>query len=1445
MKQSERRGSKQKNTSKGLAVCDLRRILFTGVLALVFFLPAAVYAGGSRQIITETADGIDIWQKEFDVSGMKKGTYNIIINAKDAAGNEGISGPFNIKIDPMAGLPEARVVYPEHGQVVREDVNIVGVADARYGIKQVLIKIDDGEYQEIEGSEYWGYFIPAMDLPEGRHTVYSRAIDNQDLLGPESKIDFILDIAPPEIELIGREIGDLIAGSIKIRGRVSDPCGIRSLELSLDGEHFSNLRLSRKRGDDDRFFQFPVRSKKYEDGPLVYYLRATSKTGNAITRPYLFFVNNIPPRIEIISPVPGEDIYGKTQVTGRVITGVGLNEFYYEWAGERVDIPLRPGDPFWSVTFPISMANNRAIPFRVTAVDKSGNVTTLSQRFQDLRKNRTPALVLDDPPMPGGLGRINLEWDQPIYGHILPGFFPYGVIIEGEIEYVMAQPSFRIDPMLIPEGRQNMRLWAIDEEDVTGEVFTLRVNKAPRPEGATLTESPLTMDSPEAYEWFSDEVTVRGSIDDYDYTAGQTLEYRLSWRENWRPISVNVTGDFNAVISLADVPEGPVPLEFRTVRDGQGDYPLYWPVNKFVTQPVISFLVPAEQFGSIHGDVTTAGIIDYYVPLSEVSYSIDGLTFETLDITAKYGRAWFFSGFDYSAMQNSNQQLVIRAVDRAGNTVEASPSIIFDNSTDFPTLILNSPLEGEIVSGDFNVSGLAFDDDALSMIYWRLLCPMNPWDTVEETIAQQGDTEFDLFEATQNFLMPVSLYDLRDGENILEIFAEDMYGVTSEVTQRVFKVSTAAPVTSVTEPVMDIWNRSNIVVRGTTFDFNGIGDILVSMDNGVSYQRADFVSSQEDQSPWQINLNTRSYADGVYSMLVRTIDKYGISSFSNGIINIDNTPPEIDLGTPRNGDRIGVALPITGQVYDNIDFVRISFQLVNIENPNVQTSFYLPRQFVIMESMDVAAFPDGDYTLTVAAYDQSGNETSVVRNFSILKARAASEVALINPLPGVTHYGPLIVSGKITGAVIPDTVTLMLDRAEYAEVEVNRYGIFRYELPEDAITTDEPVIFSAFFITPNGEQIVSFENPVRVLSYGPVLTVDSHRDGDVITRRPYISGRAFYVLPEEEPAEAAGDAGAAEEANGEPAAEETVVAEAPAEEEATGRAARRNARKDEPAIPKARRVELSFDNGRSFASADGREQWKFRLETGELERGSLPIVVKATFDDGSIAVRRIILTVDTRLPVVNTLGPPENSSHRSEILVYGSASDDFDMDSVEVSLRPGDKNLYAVPGFIQGLYFDASALGGLQFSLGMGLTFFDDNVKLQVNAARAPPGDRYSGWAFGGKVLANVYTKNLSEWFGPDWEFYTTSLTVGAHFSYFLMDEGRVPMVIGQLIGQWEMIKADLKYFFPKWEYFKTISLYMEPGIWFAPSDVDSSVSGDDAWRTRFTIGFGGRVSLF
>jgi len=131
-----------------------------------------------------------------------------------------------------------------------------------------------------------------------------------------------------------------------------------------------------------------------------------------------------------------------------------------------------------------------------------------------------------------------------------------------------------------------------------------------------------------------------------------------------------------------------------------------------------------------------------------------------------------------------------------------------------------------------------------------------------------------------------------------------------------------------------------------------------------------------------------------------------------------------------------------------------------------------------------------------------------------------------------------------------------------------------------------------------------------------------------------------------------------------------------------------------------------------------------------------------------------------------------------------------------------------------------------------------------LNVAQAPPGARYSGWAFGGKVLANVYTTRLSRWFNLDWDFWTTSFALGAHFSWFMMEDGETPIWMGQLLGQWEIIKVDMSHFFPKWRYFKSFSMYVEPGFWFAPSDVDWTIN-PDARPVIFTIGFGARISLF
>jgi hypothetical protein len=1383
--------------------------IFLLVLIFVFglFQSLSLFAAGKRDINTQTADGLEIWQQEFDLSELKPGKYNILVEAKDAAGNTAESGPFNIKVDPNAGLPIARVVYPENNAIMRRDINLIGVASGRFGVQRVMVRLDDAEYHPAEGTDYWNRVIDIRTLAEGKHTIYAQAFDSKNTAGPEYSVSFLIDKAPPSVELTSHKTGDLISGNVTMAGRADDANGIASVALSATGgADFKALSFKTKRGETGVSYSFPVKTKGLDDGPVVYYIKATDKTGISVTKPYLFFVDNNGPDLAILSPVKDEDVWGNVQISGSIHDTVGLEKFYYEWAGTQVDIPLRPGDPFWTAAFEISAAQNRNSPIKITAVDKSGNVTTVSQKLPDTRKFKAPTLIIDYPS-PAGLN--NLAPDQMVYGHIAPGFFASSLILEGLLggipEGVEARSAFRIDPYLldqaIPVGKRGaLKIWAMDDDGVTGDPVSVRINrpapKAPAPpkKGASeeeiaayeaslipveLIDSPITINSPEKYSYSGSAVAVQGKV---TASGSVRLEYRLFPEDGWMPVTMGGDGSFTANIGLSHLEEGPVHLEFRTVQRDVENIPLYFPINKSNTAPEINFVSPLVELGSMHGNVTVSGDVTYFIPLKEIAYSLDGKTYTPLEFTARYNKAWFSYLCDFSALNRAGGALTIRATDISGLVAEGSPNAPFDDSTDAPVPIVNAPVDQEVVTGDFEISGVAFDDDGVGSVNWRIIKPG----------ANAAAVEYNKLITSQSFQIAIPFADVIDGENIIEVFAEDIYGVRGETVTRTIRVSTAPPETIVTEPALDIYNRGVIVVSGTAQDNNGIADVLVSMDNGNSYQKADGAES------WKLNLNTAVYLDGVYSVLIRSVDKYGIEAFSNALINIDNTPPEITLGAPANGDSAGSVLSVTGEAHDNITLKSLSLQLVNIADPRQKVARDMAGDFVIMEQINVSSLSNGAYNLKLNAVDLAGNETTVTRDITIATNKSASEVALINPMPGVIHSGPLFVSGKVTGAVIPNQVTLMVNGERFAAVDVDRYGVFHYQYPEERLTAEQTLVISAVYDSPSGERISSYESEIKAGPFGPSISVDSHQDGDVITRRPWISGRAWIATP-------------APEAGDPPVS-----------------------RKEKAALA-AQDVSISFDNGRSFNKVQGKENWKYRLETGDLAAGPLPILIKAEFAEGQTAVRRIILTVDTLAPLVTTVDPSENSTYRDSMLVYGAASDDFEIDSVAVSLRPGDKAGYSVPGFIQGLYLDANFLGATFADFGFGLTFFEDNVKLQFQAGWAPPG-RFTGVVAGFKLLANVYSLPFAYYFGPDWEFFSMSVAIGANFSYFSMDEGQTPLVMGAVLGQWEFARADLSYFFPKWKYFKTVALYIEPIFWFASSDVSAGAIFRCTLGTRFSL---------
>jgi len=188
------------------------------------------------------------------------------------------------------------------------------------------------------------------------------------------------------------------------------------------------------------------------------------------------------------------------------------------------------------------------------------------------------------------------------------------------------------------------------------------------------------------------------------------------------------------------------------------------------------------------------------------------------------------------------------------------------------------------------------------------------------------------------------------------------------------------------------------------------------------------------------------------------------------------------------------------------------------------------------------------------------------------------------------------------------------------------------------------------------------------------------------------------------------------------------------------------------------------------------------------------------------------------------------------VALAGTAFDASGLTEVVVALRKGDKSQYAVPSFVQGLYVDAHFLGATYFETGAGLTFFDNNVKLSVFVGNSPSGGRFSGMVLGAKLLANIATIPYGYFFGPDWNFLSSSVAVGANFSLFTMedeeDESSKAIVLGAVVAQVELARFEIA----RWKIFNSFSVYIEGQLWFISSDVEGGVMPKLAFGVRSEV---------
>jgi len=283
-----------------------------------------------------------------------------------------------------------------------------------------------------------------------------------------------------------------------------------------------------------------------------------------------------------------------------------------------------------------------------------------------------------------------------------------------------------------------------------------------------------------------------------------------------------------------------------------------------------------------------------------------------------------------------------------------------------------------------------------------------------------------------------------------------------------------------------------------------------------------------------------------------------------------------------------------------------------------------------------------------------------------------------------------------------------------------------------------------------------------------------------------------------------------------------------------------------------------LDNGKSFEYVGKKPEWKYRVENDQFGEGMHHIMVRVTMQNGETAVTRTIFQIDKTSPQVKLITPTEGGRYNDAIEFAGLSSDDVALKSVTLALRSGDKSNYEVPAFIQGLYLDAHIWGVSLFDVGFGLTFFDDNVKLQFQYGQmmqsqfnlmasilTPDAEemamRYGGHVIGAKLLANIAAIPFSYFFGPDLAWLSASFALGANFSMFTETQSGKPQILSAVLGQIEFPKASFK----NRTMFSAVSFYTEFQVWFIPTDVESSNEASGIKSIIPQLSFGLRLNVF
>jgi len=1413
----------------------------------------------------ELIPGNPYWSVEVDSKGEDKAS-DFIITAVDTVDNTVVVKK-TIKLNQEEDKPVVVIESPSKEVAVEGEngtVYLRGIAADDDGVATISYKLDEGEFQTLEAQGVF-YAPLSQDKPlsYGKHTVTAFATDVNGIKGNSVSVTFDCKGAKP-VFAEGKAGGKTAIPGVLVHPEsnpsyetsVSADCGIKTVEYKVEygeGEVFAEETISSKNKEKSVAVKIPLSKAPWGLVKITIkatdaYDRTTVQTAAVNVKDLTYIHKDLldAPFEEKIVNIGSEEsgspltlkiasVNGAEYVPGMdVIIPAGVEKNPSVKLVATLECSVKNPTVTYTIdgdnevggevkqsgkaTLKAIDASNYEVSVPLTNLPSRITRIALKAEASKITPASTTGTICVVRPVPEkkssfGTGKVywlpqgNVEYNEAAKAYVLAPNTPLNAYanVDGPIEVVSVTPGFTATV----EGKT---ITLVAEKEGPYKAVTVRVKGSKGDFSANPVNVVIDNDKPEVsivspanHLWVQNRTPL--VVAAKDAVGINKVEFSLDGGLTWSNAVLGKDGNYSANLVFEAAEDGLIKVDVRaTDLVGKVSYTAC-AVQKDTTQPSVQVLVPAAE-DVVNGETTVAFLVkdaghfakaEYVVPKTGEKIPVDAGSFVVVNVGKTDDKKVISENMAFNFYDEVGNQTTLRKWD-----------FVIDNKSDLPIAEVHLPVEDFVVTRDFEISGVVLDDDGPCKIYYRI-------DKGEYRLAKE--------ELDTSFSIPVALKSMTDNEHSVTVYAVDINGTKGPEFVRNFKVSLEEPKGAVLTPDISQTVKETVKVTGKATDKNGIKAVYISVDNGNTYnQTIGTFGHDKTETTWSYEFDTRVVQDGTHVLFIKIEDWYGIEGLYSSLINIDNTNPAINLELPLDDSTTTGMVFFSGQTTDNIGLKSLFITVRSLEGKTVSKSLaktdLIPDE-IITQSLDLTSLDNGFYNIELTGTDAADNVTRVSRNIQLNKNKPQAKVDLLYPLNGEYVKGNFNIYGQAESENPIETLELYVDKDKVADSVLSESGYFKFLVTPELMTEGKHNIYVQAVLK-NGKKILSNQQYVNYSNVGPWVTIDNLGGttavyGDFAMERPFLTGQAGYACSEEEIA-AAKAKGATKE------------------------------QKEALAAKTVTKVQISLNNGKTFETVSETGKWRYRIENEDIREGYHFLLVRAKMANGETAVTRTIIQVDKTKPTIKLISPGEGGRYNQQLEFSGLAHDDVALKNVTLTLRKGDKSSYELPAFIQGLYLDAQFWGATLYSVGAGLTFFDDNVKLQLQWGQftqqqreifSKTNMRYGGDVIGGKILANVAYFPFRYYFGPDWEWLSANISVGANFSRFSESGAGKAQILSAMLAQVEFPRVT---FDKKQKMFRTIALYTEGQLWFIPSDVSGN---DDVQSVVPQVSFGLRVNVF